>query len=69
MGTQGDSSSRSLQYGGYSFGFVGEQPSKRRYTQYVFVVDSGGVYHLRTPMCPGVNLELGVALQRPSGVV
>jgi len=52
--------SRSLQYGGYSFGFVGKRPSYRLYTQYVFVVDSGGLYHLRNPTYPGVNL--GVTL-------
>jgi hypothetical protein len=59
---QGDYSSRRFQYGGYSFGFVGEWPSNWLYTQNVYVIDIDGVYYLCNPMYPGVNIELSVTL-------
>jgi hypothetical protein len=59
---QGDYSSRRFQYGGYSFGFVGEWPSNWLYTQNVYVIDIDGVYYLCNPMYPGVNIELNVNL-------
>jgi hypothetical protein len=59
---QGDYSSRRFQYGGYSFGFVGEWPSNWLYTQNVYVIDIDGVYYLCNPMYPGVNIELNVTL-------
>ncbi len=59
---QGDYNSRRFQYGGYSFGFVGEWPSNWLYTQNVYVIDIDGVYYLCNPMYPGVNIELNVTL-------
>ena len=59
---QGDYSSRRFEYGGYSFGFVGEWPSNWLYTQNVYVIDIDGVYYLCNPMYPGVNIELNVNL-------
>jgi hypothetical protein len=60
--SQGDYSSRRFEYGGYSFGFVGEWPSNWLYTQNVYVIDIDGVYYLCNPMYPGVNIELNVNL-------
>jgi hypothetical protein len=59
---QGDYRNRRFQYGGYSFGFVGEWPSNWLYTQNVYVIDIDGVYYLCNPMYPGVNIELNVTL-------
>jgi hypothetical protein len=55
---QADYSNRRFEYGGYSFGFVGEWPRNWLYTQDVFVVDIDGVYYLCNASYPGVNLEL-----------
>ena len=59
---QGDYNNRRFQYGGYSFGFVGAWPSNWLYTQNVYVIDIDGVYYLRNPAYPGVNVELAVTL-------
>ncbi len=59
---QGDYNNHRFQYGGYSFGFVGEWPSNWLYTQNVYVIDIDGVYYLCNPMYPGVNIELNVVL-------
>ena len=60
--TQGDYNNRRFQYGGYSFGFVGEWPSNWLYTQNVYVIDIDGVYYLCNPAYPGVNIALSVNL-------
>jgi len=60
--TQGDYNNHRFQYGGYSFGFVGEWPSNWLYTQNVYVIDIDGVYYLCNPMYPGVNIALEVTL-------
>src|ERR1035438_798480 len=54
--TQGDYNNHRFQYGGYSFGFVGEWPTNWLYTQNVYVIDIDGVYYLCNPMYPGVNI-------------
>ncbi|MGC1963952.1 MAG: hypothetical protein WA676_14545 [Candidatus Sulfotelmatobacter sp.] len=59
---QGDYNNHRFQYGGYSFGFVGEWPGNWLYTQNVYVVEIDGVYFLCNPMYPGVNIELNVVL-------
>ncbi|MFZ0135922.1 MAG: hypothetical protein WAK89_02615 [Candidatus Sulfotelmatobacter sp.] len=59
---QSDYRNHRFQYGGYSFGFVGEWPSNWLYTQNVYVIDIDGVYYLCNPMYPGVNIELNVVL-------
>jgi outer membrane biosynthesis protein TonB len=60
--TQGDYNNHRFQYGGYSFGFVGEWPTNWLYTQNVYVIDIDGVYYLCNPMYPGVNIALEVTL-------
>jgi outer membrane biosynthesis protein TonB len=60
--TQGDYNNRRFQYGGYSFGFVGEWPSNWLYTQNLYVIDIDGVYYLCNPAYPGVNIALSVNL-------
>jgi outer membrane biosynthesis protein TonB len=60
--TQGDYNNHRFQYGGYSFGFVGEWPSNWLYTQNVYVIDIDGVYYLCNPAYPGVNIALSVNL-------
>jgi hypothetical protein len=60
--SQGDYNNRSFQYGGYSFGFVGEWPSNWLYTQNVYVIEIDGVYYLCNPVYPGVNVALNVTL-------
>ncbi len=59
---QSDYNNHSFQYGGYSFGFVGEWPSNWLYTQNVYVIDIDGVYYLCNPVYPGVNIALSVNL-------
>jgi hypothetical protein len=59
---QGDYRNRRFEYGGYSFGFVGEWPGNWLYTQNVYVIDIDGVYYLCNPTYPGVNIELSVTL-------
>jgi outer membrane biosynthesis protein TonB len=60
--TQSDYSGRSVQQGGYSFGFVDPWPTNWLYTQNVYIIEIDGVYYLCNSTYPGVNVTLSVVL-------